>query len=443
MQLIIYLSAFERSERLLQCTTIMLVPVWFTKELFQNALRIFHQNSDIHVLDVSTKDAIPAGENYTSDLFRSTIKYRCSKSGRIEVISVIVKCANEEGGVKENLEKELNLFEKEAEMFGRTFPAMYDVLGGMRNVFCSLKTNCWVSGSFYTLSSKCLLTSLVPHKIIILEDLTALGFNVLPRHIGFDLEHCFLVVEKLAQMHAASVIMYENDPSLVKLYSEGLYGNNPLTRDWVAAGYKGLIDACSRWPGFEKYGYKLQALGEQALDRGFRAQKRKLGGFNVLNHGDLWVNNMMFAYHPNGNLKDMRFIDFQMNIFTSPAIDLHYFIATSTKIQVKLDHIEIILDHYYAQLIANLAKMQYSLERVPSREQFKKDYNYRAFYGLMGAATVLAFVKAAEGRTDASFENIIKDESPEGFRYHAYNNERYRKHMEHLLPYYDSFGILD
>lgn len=72
-----------------------------------------------------------------------------------------------------------------------------------------------------------------------------------------------------------------------------------------------------------------------------------------------------------------------------------------------------------------------------------QDYYKRVFVGLMGAATVLAFVKAAKGRTDASFENIIKDESKEGFRYHAYNNERYRKHMEHLLPYYDSFGILD
>lgn len=61
----------------------------------------------------------------------------------------------------------------------------------------------------------------------------------------------------------------------------------------------------------------------------------------------------------------------------------------------------------------------------------------------MGAATVLAFVKADANRADASFENIIKDPSREGFRYHAYNNERYRKHMEHLLPYYDSFGILD
>lgn len=168
-------------------------------------------------------------------------------------MSVIVKCGNEDGGVKEDLAKKLNLFEKETEMFGRTFPNMYQILG-----------------DFHTLSSKCLYTSLSPHSIIVLEDLTTLGFNVLPRHIGFDLEHCFVVIEKLAKMHAVSVIMYENvrllpsliflcrycfrcimlqDPSQVRLYSEGLYANNPLTKEWVAAGYKGLIDACSRWPG--------------------------------------------------------------------------------------------------------------------------------------------------------------------------------------------------
>lgn len=52
--------------------------------------------------------------------------------GKNEVISVIVKCANEEGGVKEGLEKELHLFEKEAEMFSKTFPAMYDILGKLQ-----------------------------------------------------------------------------------------------------------------------------------------------------------------------------------------------------------------------------------------------------------------------------------------------------------------------
>ncbi|VEN59744.1 unnamed protein product [Callosobruchus maculatus] len=403
----------------------MLVPIWISRQLFENCLKTFFNTKCIEILSYASKDAVDVGENYTSDLFRTKVTFRIDKSNKVEELSVIVKCGNEEGGVKEDMAKKLHLFEKEAEMYSRTFPAIYEILG-----------------KYYTLSAKCLYTAIEPHRVIVMEDLTTSGFNVLPRHIGFDLEHCFMVVEKMAQMHSASVIMYEKDPSLVKHYAEGLYADNQIVRDWVAAGYKGLVDACSRWPGYEKFGYKLQALGDEALARGFQAQKRKLGGFHVLNHGDLWVNNMMFSYGDEGELEDMRFVDFQMNIFTSPAIDLHYFIATSTKIEVKLECIEIILDHYYAQLLANLAKLQYSLERVPTREQFKKDYNYRAFFGLMGAATVLAFVKASN-RADASFENIIKDESKEGFRYHAYNNERYRKHMEHLLPYYDSFGILD
>lgn len=29
------------------------------------------------------------------------------------------------------------------------------------------------------------------------------------RHKGLDLEHCFMVLEKLAQMHASSAVLYE------------------------------------------------------------------------------------------------------------------------------------------------------------------------------------------------------------------------------------------
>lgn len=34
-------------------------------------------------------------------------------------------------------------------------------------------------------------------------------------------------------------------------------------------------------------------------------------------------------------------------------------------------------------------------------------------------------------------------ENEDGFRYHAYNNERYRKHIEYLLSFFDKLGALD
>lgn len=62
--------------------------------------------------------------------------------------------------------------------------------------------------------------------------------------------------------------------------------------------------------------------------------------------------------------------------------------------------------------------------------------------GLLGAVTVAPLVKSSH-RKDATFEDLLKDEGKDSFRFHCYNNDRYRKLMEHLLPYYDSLGIFD
>lgn len=70
-----------------------------------------------------------------------------------------------------------------------------------------------------------------------------------------------------------------------------------------------------------------------------------------------------------------------MVVYSSPAIDLHYFWATSPKIEVRKEHLDTILDRYYAQLLHNLSKFQYSLERVPTKSQFLKDFESKAFYG--------------------------------------------------------------
>lgn len=50
----------------------------------------------------------------------------------------------------------------------------------------------------------------------------------------------------------------------------------------------------------------------------------------------------------------------------------------------------------------------------------------------------------ATGRKDATFEDLLSEETGnDGFRYDCYNNDRYRKCMESLFPYFDKLGLFD
>lgn len=49
--------------------------------------------------------------------------------------------------------------------------------------------------------------------------------------------------------------------------------------------------------------------------------------------------------------------------------------------EVRLEHVDFMLDYYYGHLVYYLTKQRYPLQKVPSRNEFINDYNQRAFYG--------------------------------------------------------------
>lgn len=70
-----------------------------------------------------------------------------------------------------------------------------------------------------------------------------------------------------------------------------------------------------------------------------------------------------------------------MCVYASPVIDLHYLLTTSPEVSIRERHLSDLLNYYYAQLLKNLADLQYNLEEVPDRKEFRREFNNKAFYG--------------------------------------------------------------
>jgi len=93
------------------------------------------------------------------------------------------------------------------------------------------------------------------------------------------------------------------------------------------------VEEIETWPEeWHKYVTKLRRIQENLHELVVETTRSNEKGLNVLTHGDLWLNNIMFKG------QSVRFLDFQLVNFTSPAIDLHYFIYTSTTLDVRMHH---------------------------------------------------------------------------------------------------------
>jgi len=57
-----------------------------------------------------------------------------------------------------------------------------------------------------------------------------------------------------------------------------------------------------------RYSEKIAKFADRTYDIGIEASKLSEDEFNVINHGDFWVNNMLFKYDNDGNPTDHIFV---------------------------------------------------------------------------------------------------------------------------------------
>lgn len=265
-------------------------PKWLDAEFLEAVLRAADGDAGLRVDGSAASLAVAAGDNFASLLLRVTASVAGSGARHL-----IVK-ALPSGDLRETLVA-AGLFARERAVYD-ALPAMYAL---------------W-PGASLTLTPRCLPA--VREDTLVLEDLRPLGYRMVDRRRQLDAAHCHVALRALARFHALSVALHRRRPRAMEPFREGLYtaSRRDCVHTFLCGAIASLAGVVETWDGFGRFGDKLRHLADTAVDRIIDVVKPDPDALCVLNHGDFWINNILFRYHQEtGEVVDVRFVDFQVN----------------------------------------------------------------------------------------------------------------------------------
>uniref|UniRef100_A0A1B6ML96 CHK kinase-like domain-containing protein n=1 Tax=Graphocephala atropunctata TaxID=36148 RepID=A0A1B6ML96_9HEMI len=312
------------------------VPDWLDRRFLEQALGGGGEDvgSSVEVVSYLVKSALTPGENFASYLFRVLLYYKSDDSSEAVKQSLIVKQPVKAGLIYEIASK-TQFYDKETVFYGGLLEKM------------SEKVNCKLGPkSFYS----------PVEQVVVLEDLKP-EYIVADKNLQLDLQHSELVFKFLAKYHASAVAVNHDDPKLIESVSgECEFTIDGPIRRWAEFGTKFIGDILKEM-GFRDLGDFVLSRADGIWESAVETLKARPGHFNVLVHGDIWTTNLMFKYNSDKELVDMKVLDFQLARYTTPVVDLLYYLYTSANDTVRDHHQVELFELYVKELNKNLQQL--------------------------------------------------------------------------------------
>ncbi|XP_023168036.1 uncharacterized protein LOC111597503 [Drosophila hydei] len=409
---------------------LLAAPAWLTREYVQQRLRNYLKETKLQLQQLHIQPATVNGENYASVMTRIIVEYTDNNQCQ-HTDNFIVKTTFADKDPAAHMLEQYGVYVREMDMYEELLPKLAKIiqieLQDQRKMFAR---TVYVDRE---------------HDSILFEDMTLDKYCVADRIKQLDLDHAHLVLEKLAKFHAAGAVLSERQPGIYgEKYDRCFFNRHtqaykPIMQNMLRA----LIISIEDDPALhQRYAAKLNGVVDHIMEYSEQTMELKTGDFATLCHGDLWTTNIMFNYLKQGKPDNMIFIDFQFSVWSSPAIDLHYFFSTSLQDNLYKHHQTELVQFYHQKLVEALAKLKYE-GLVPSLFEFQLQFQARAFYAIFCS---LVFLPAMlhNGPEEFSIEKALSlSEADVALRVSIYKSEQYQKKLRKILPIFDHKGLLD
>lgn len=420
------------------------VPNWMNDAFFQKALREGGDDPKVSVTRCEVTEATGKGENYVSIVYRALVE-----DGNGKKHHLIVKClpSNE---ARKMLSNKAKFFRKEADMYGIVLPAYEEIHGEAGS---SLP---WPKHYFSVLNGD--------NDYLVMEDLKVAGYVMRERLKGLDPNHLEVAMSALARFHAYSYALKVRDPEafqrkVIDLFPETMFHGDfkEMMDIFIDQAYKNTAAAIREWGGskYERIADKMEKMVDTIFDDVSRVIEPVEPGA-VLNHGDFWVNNMLFRYASkkeaetgSGKPLDIKLLDFQISRYSSPAADLMYLFASSATADTRKEHWNRLLEHAYLEsfwsTLESLGHKGDVKDGVFSLEWLQAEIKRLRPFALLSSVTVTQAVLAEVGEApdmDELTEDELNGTAESPFAELA-KGKTYQERLKGLLEDFDEWGLFD